>query len=111
MVEIVCVPVIVAIVYALMSVYKTYIAKDNEKLLRFIPLIGGIIGICLGLFLYFVYPDLIVATNVLTAILVGCASGLSATGFDQIFKQFAKYGIHVKETKSEDKADDKSNKI
>jgi len=102
MTEIVCVPVIVAIVYALMSIYKTYIAKDNEKLIRFIPLIGGGLGIILGIVIYFAFPSLIVATNVLTAILVGCASGLSATGCDQIFKQITKYGIQVKEDKEDE---------
>jgi len=101
MTEIVCVPVIVAIVYALMSIYKTYVAKDNEKLIRFIPLIGGGLGIILGIVIYFAFPSLIVATNVLTAILVGCASGLSATGCDQIFKQLTKYGIQVKEDKED----------
>ena len=59
MLEIICVPVIVAIVYALMSIYKTYIAKDNEKLIRFIPLIGGGIGVILGIVFYFLFPALI----------------------------------------------------
>ena len=108
MVEIVCVPVIVAIVYALMSIYKTYIAKDNEKLVRFIPLIGGGIGLILGIIFYFAFPQLIVATNVGTAILVGLASGLSATGCDQIFKQLTKYGVNVKkEVEQDDKSGNK----
>ena len=108
MIEIVCVPVIVAIVYALMSIYKTYIAKDNEKLIRFIPLIGGGIGVILGIVFYFAFPQLIVATNVVTAILVGLASGLSATGCDQIFKQLTKYGINVrKEVEKDDKSGNK----
>ena len=103
MIEIVCVPVIVAIVYAVMSIYKTYIAKDKEKLIRFIPLIGGVLGIILGIAFYFAFPQLIVATNVITAILVGLASGLSATGCDQIFKQLTKYGINVKQPDDKDK--------
>ena len=108
MTEIVCVPVIMAIVYALMAVYKNYIANGKESLIRFIPLIGGTLGVILGIVFYYAIPELIVASNVVTAILVGCASGLSATGCDQILKQFAKYGIKVKD-KSEDNADDKSN--
>ena len=50
-----------------------------------------------------------------TAILVGGASGLSATGCNQIFKQISKFGVYVKEvevkgiTDSEDNANDKSN--
>lgn len=101
MLEIVCVPVIVAIVYALMAIYKTYIAKGKENLIRFIPLIGGSIGIILGIIFYFACPQLIVASNVFTAILVGLASGLSATGCDQIFKQLTKFGIDVKEFKKD----------
>ena len=105
MIEIVCVPVIVSIVYTLMSIYKSYIAKSNEKLIRFIPLIGGLIGIILGITFFYAFPQLIVATNIVTAILVGLASGLSATGCDQIFKQLTKYGINVK--KEEVEKDDK----
>jgi len=33
--------------------------------------------------------------------LIGGASGLSATGCNQIFKQLAKFGINVKETEVE----------
>ena len=108
MIEIVCVPVIVAIVYALMSIYKTYIAKDNEKLIRFIPLIGGGIGIILGIVFYFAFPQLIVATNVVTAIGVGLARGQAGTGSDRICKQLTKYGINVrKEVEKDDKSGNK----
>ena len=56
MTEIVCVPVIVAIVYTIMEIYKNYIAKGKEKLIRFIPIIGGILGITLGVLFYFLLP-------------------------------------------------------
>ena len=49
------------------------------------------------LFYYFL-PSLIVANNLFSAILVGAASGLSATGCNQIFKQLKKYGVTVKES-------------
>ena len=107
MLEIVCVPVIVSIVYSVMAIFRKYIAKDNEKLIRFIPLIGGLLGIIIGITLFYAFPNLIVANNILTAILVGCASGLSATGCDQVFKQLTKYGINVKEDDSDGKTESK----
>ena len=97
MLEIICVPVIVSLVFALMELYKKYIAKGNEKLIRIIPIIACICGIIAGIICYFAFPSLIAATNLFTAILVGGASGLSATGCNQIFKQLNKYGIDVKE--------------
>lgn len=98
MLEIVCVPVIVTIVFAIMELYKKFIAKDKEVLLRIIPIIAGVLGVVLGIVCYFCIPAIISATNIWTAILVGGASGLSATGCNQIFKQLKKFGIEVKET-------------
>lgn len=100
MLEIICVPVIVSLVFSLMELYKKFIAKENEKLIRIIPIIACAVGIIAGITCFYVFPTIIVATNVGTAILVGGASGLSATGCNQIFKQLAKFGIDVKETET-----------
>ena len=97
MLEIICVPVIVTLVFFLMELYKKFIAKGNEKLIRIIPIIACLIGIIAGIICYFGFPSIIAATNLFTAILVGGTSGLSATGCNQIFKQLAKFGINVKE--------------
>ena len=105
MIEIICVPVIVAVVFALMEIYKKYIAKDNEKLIRFIPLISLGLGALLGIVFYFAFPSTISASNWFIAILIGGASGLSATGCNQIFKQLKKFGIDVKEIEIKSKDD------
>lgn len=102
MLEIICVPIIVALVFVLMEIYKKFIAKDKETLIRIIPIIAGVLGIIIAIILYFVAPTMIVATNIGTAILVGAASGLSATGCNQIFKQLKKFGIDVKEINKDD---------
>lgn len=102
MLEIVCVPVIVTLVFLLMEVYKKFIAKDKEILIRIIPLIACALGIVMGIICFYVFPDIISATNILTAILVGGASGLSATGCNQIFKQLKKFGVDVKEVDNND---------
>lgn len=102
MLEIICVPVIVAIVFGLMEIYKVYIAKGNEKLIRFIPLIALGLGSLLGIVFYFAFPSIISVSNWFIAILVGGASGLSATGCNQIFKQLKKFGIDVKEVENDE---------
>lgn len=54
---------------------------------KWIPVICGIAGIILGIVaLYVGVPDF-PATDILTAAAVGGASGLAATGIDQIAKQ------------------------
>lgn len=106
MMEIICVPVIVALVFVIMEIYKRYIAKENETMIRIIPLIAGGLGIMFGIVCFYVFPAIISATNLLTAILVGGASGLSATGCNQIFKQLKKIGFEVKEIEIKTKDDD-----
>lgn len=102
MLEIICVPVIVSLVFVLMEIYKKLIAKENEKLIRIIPLIACAVGIVLGIVCFYVLPSIISAPNVWIAILIGGASGLSATGCNQIFKQLKKFGIEVKEVEDND---------
>lgn len=96
MLEIVCVPIITILVFALMEVYKRFIAKDKKVLVAIIPIIAGALGIVFGIICFYAFPTIIAATSIWTAILIGGASGLSATGCNQIFKQLKKYGIEVK---------------
>ena len=103
MIEIICVPVIVALVFVIMEIYKKFIAKENKILVAIIPIIGGVLGIIFGIICFYAIPSIIPATNILTAILIGGASGLSATGCYQIFKQLKKYGIEIKEINEESK--------
>ena len=107
MLEIICVPVIVSLVFGLMEAYKILIAKakNKETLIRIIPIIACVIGIAFGILFYYVYPSIVAATNIWTAILIGGASGLSATGCNQIFKQLKKFGIDVKEVPKDDEND------
>ena len=106
--EIICVPAIVSITYALIEAYKKWFAKGREKWLAFIPVLSLILGGILGVAIYFIEPTLIIAENEYYALIVGLCSGLSATGGHQVFKQLKKIGIEVKETKKdEDKTDEK----
>lgn len=102
--EIICVPAIVSITYALIEAYKKWIAKGREKYLAFIPLVALILGGVLGVAIFYIEPSMIIAKDAWCALIVGLASGLSATGTNQVFKQLKKVGIEVKEpTEKDDK--------
>ena len=77
--EMISVPAIAVIVYFVVAVIK-YAVKENETFKRFIPLISA----------YFAVPQIMPAENVFVAVIIGGASGLSATGAHQIFKQTSK---------------------
>lgn len=89
LVEMVSVPVIVSIVYVAMQLYK-YVVNGSEKWIRLIPVWGAILGVVLGVIAFYAVPGIVPADNVFTAILIGGASGLAATGTNQIFKQLTK---------------------
>ena len=90
-------PAIVSVTYALIEAYKKLFAKGREKWLAFIPLIALLIGGVLGVAIFYIAPQIIIASNVWWALIVGLCSGLSATGTNQVFKQLKKIGIEVKE--------------
>ncbi len=104
--EIICVPAIVSITYALIEAYKKWIAKDRAEWLAVIPVISLILGGILGVVIYFIEPTFIVANNAYYALIVGSCSGLSATGTNQAFKQLKKIGIEVKEPKKDEEKTD-----
>lgn len=87
--NVVSVPAIAAVVYWAVNLLK-YTTKSNEKLLRFIPLISAVLGAGCGVVAFFFIPAIMPVDNVLVAIVYGGASGLTATGFNQIIKQIEK---------------------
>lgn len=87
--ELISVPVIAAIVYWVINLIK-YATKQNEKFMRFIPLVAAVLGAMLGIVAFYAVPSIVPAENVFVAILVGIASGLTATGTNQIIKQLGK---------------------
>ena len=87
--ELISVPAIATIVYWVINIIK-YAVQENEKFKRFIPLISASLGAVLGVVAFYALPSIIPADNVCVAILVGGASGLTATGTNQIIKQLTK---------------------
>ena len=64
MLDIVCVPIIVSLVFAIMEAYKKIIAKENENLIRIIPVIFCVLGIKFGVICFYASPSIIPAPNV-----------------------------------------------
>ena len=87
--DFVAVPVIVTVVYTLISLLKKE-TKGNEKVLSRLPIIAAALGAVLGVIGFYAAPGIIPAANVFTALLIGIGSGLAATGTNQIFKQLGK---------------------
>lgn len=87
--DIVSVPLIVALVYGAIELLKKAVG-NNEKVLKFIPLIAATLGAIFGVIAFYAAPEIIPASNVLLALLIGGSSGLAATGTHQVFKQLHK---------------------
>ena len=96
--ELISVPAIVIVVYFIIEIIKKCVG-NNEKFKRFIPLIATAIGAICGVVCFFALPSIIPASNVVVAIVIGGASGLTATGTNQIIKQLGKEKIIKQVTK------------
>lgn len=96
------VPAIAAIVYTIIDIAKTACGGD-EKFKRYIPLISAVLGAICGVVAFYYVPGVVETGNLLVAIIIGAASGLSATGTNQAVKQLSKkneeedtYEVHRK---------------
>ncbi len=84
--EFATIPAIAAIVYTIIDIVKTAVGGD-EKFKRFIPLVSCALGAICGVIAFYIVPGVMETQNVLVAIILGAASGLSATGTNQAVKQ------------------------
>jgi hypothetical protein len=88
--EIAIIPGIAALVYFIITLYKNTIANGKENFIKVIPLIAGTLGVTFGILVFLTSPEIMPADNLITAMIIGGASGLSATGTNQIIKQMSK---------------------
>ncbi|MFW5780073.1 MAG: phage holin family protein, partial [Bacillota bacterium] len=88
--ELFYVPLIVIVVYMIMEIYKITIAKEKKVLKQLIPVLSCFTGMVLGGISFYFLPEVIQTESLTTALTVGGASGLAATGANQIVKQFNK---------------------
>lgn len=88
-IDITTIPALAAIVYTIIDIAKTAMGGD-EKFKRFIPLIACVLGAVCGVVAFYFVPGVMATENLLVAIILGAASGLSATGTNQIVKQLVR---------------------
>ena len=98
--EITTIPALAAIVYTIIDIAKTAMGGD-EKFRRFIPLIACVLGAICGVVAFYFVPGVMDTQNLLVAIVLGAASGLSATGTNQIAKQLTKPTATKEDTEHE----------
>ena len=89
MYEITTIPALAAIVYTIIDIVKTACGGD-DKFKRFIPLIACVLGAVCGVVAFYFVPGVMDTQNLLVAIVLGAASGLSATGTNQVVKQLVR---------------------
>ena len=87
--NLISVPAIAAVVYWVINIIK-HAVGENEKFKKFIPLIAAALGVVCGIICYYAVPSIIPAENIVVAIVIGGASGLTAMGTNQIIKQLGK---------------------
>lgn len=83
------VPAITAAVYFIIKIIRHAVGK-NVKFEKFVPLIAAGLGVSFAVICFFALPAIIPSENVVVAIVIGGASGLTAIGTDQMIKQFGK---------------------
>lgn len=86
------VPIIFCLVFALMTIYKHLVKDKNEMWTSLIPVFAGLCGIVLEIWFFYTFPQLVMVDDVVSAIIVGFTTGLSAVGVHQIGKQLSKNG-------------------
>ena len=85
-------PAIAAVVYGVIEFLKYFVFSGNKTFKKFIPVVATVLGGVIGVVAFFVFPEIIPVATWYAAILMGCASGLSAVGVNQITKQIKKDG-------------------
>ena len=82
--ELIGIPAIVVISYMITETFKMFINK------KYLPIVAGISGGCLGVLSFVLQIDIMPATDIISALAIGIISGLAATGSNQIIKQIKK---------------------
>lgn len=85
------VPIIFGLVFACMAIYKHLVKDKNEMWTKLIPIWAGLLGITLTVYFFYKFPQLLIAEDVVSAMVLGLTIGLSTVGMHQVGKQFSKF--------------------
>lgn len=86
------IPIVATVVYGIIELAKYLFSDRIEKIKKYIPLFAAFCGGIVTLLVFVVTPESVPCTSWYSAILMGCASGLSSVGVNQIKKQMTKGG-------------------
>jgi peptidoglycan/LPS O-acetylase OafA/YrhL len=86
------IPLITSAVYGVIEFFKYFVFGNREIWKKYIPLIASVIGAIMAICLYFFSPEALPIPTWYAALVMGCASGLSAVGVNQIKKQMSNGG-------------------
>lgn len=81
---------IVIVLYVIVELLKRTVFKNHSNLNAVIPFFCAIVGGVVCVILYYVAPETIGVADPLSAAVAGIASGLVATGANQVYKQATK---------------------
>ncbi len=87
--ELIGIPAITTVVYWIINLLK-YTLNNSEKFKRFIPITAAVLGVLIAVICFYFVPGVLATKNIFVAIILGGASGLSATGVNQAIKQILK---------------------
>jgi hypothetical protein len=79
------IPIIVSACYLVITALKATKLKNN-----WFPLISCGLGAIIGAGMFYIFPEFLDVENIVNAVISGGASGLAATGTNQIIKQYEK---------------------
>jgi FtsH-binding integral membrane protein len=86
------IPIVTTAVYGIIELLKYLFLNNNKKIKKFIPVFSAVIGGIITVVTFLLSPESVPCTAWHGALLMGCASGLSAVGVNQIKKQIQKQG-------------------
>ncbi len=92
--EIVSVPLLMGIVYTLVTLLK-FAFKKFTSFVNFVPLISGILGVIISIISFYAIPSIMLTQNVIQAIIFGLTHGLSAVGMEQIVVQMKQLSVNT----------------
>lgn len=88
--EMISVPSIMAIVYALIMLLKLAF-KKYTAFTNFVPIVAGLLGAILGIVAFYAVPVIMPTDNLFHAILFGLFSGLSSVGSESLVLQLKQF--------------------
>ena len=84
--KLITLPTIIVICYMVGEIIKV-VFENKPKVKKTIPFIMGLLGLILGVAIFYTNKELIQTTNIWDSMLIGSISGLCATGTNEVLNK------------------------